>query len=490
MSEWSAEKLVQRMFDVGLLDERQVEQVWGEVGAREATLEDMQRLLTRKEFVTNFQIDRAMSGERLGYFYGKYKVLYLVGAGSFARVYRAVHTDSAKIAAVKVLRRRHRDNLVEMEQFLREANMGMKLRHVNVVPIYEVNNDRGSPYMVMEFVEGQTLRDLLKIRKSIDAPTAVRLMIDVAAGLAYAAGQGITHRDLKLSNVLVTSTGRAKLVDFGLAAAADVTNEKALANCPNARAIDYATLERGTGVRKDDPRSDLFFAGCIFYSMLAGVPPLFETKDRAQRLNFTRFREIKPLQQVAAGLPSLVVQFVNKAMELDPAKRHQSPGEFHTEMKRLSEQLQNQAEAAASGIGKSADLAAPTGPTRSVMIVESNPDVQNMLRDKLKKHGFRVLIVSDPVRALARLDEDSRIAECVIFSTPELGMSAVKAFNQFSESPATRHLPGILFADERQTSLIRAANFDDQHVLMAAPLKVQVLIDTVQRLCAERVASS
>jgi serine/threonine protein kinase len=101
--------------------------------------------------------------------------------------------------------------------------MGSELRHVNIVPIYEVNGDPRAPYMVMEFVEGQTLREMIKIRKKLDVKTSLRIISDVVSALAYASEKGITHRDLKLSNVLISSSGRAKLVDFGLAAAARTT---------------------------------------------------------------------------------------------------------------------------------------------------------------------------------------------------------------------------------------------------------------------------
>jgi eukaryotic-like serine/threonine-protein kinase len=80
--------------------------------------------MVRRELITNFQVDRILRGERIGYFYGKYKVLYLIGAGTFARVYRAVHTETGRVVAVKVLRKRHRENPVEYEQFLREGRWG------------------------------------------------------------------------------------------------------------------------------------------------------------------------------------------------------------------------------------------------------------------------------------------------------------------------------------------------------------------------------
>ncbi|MCC6508540.1 MAG: serine/threonine protein kinase, partial [Pirellulaceae bacterium] len=288
MTKFTPEQLSQFLVQVGLLEPMQVSQAWSEVGKVDGSCDDLLRVLQRKQLLTNLQVDRILKGELSGYFYGQYKVLYLIGAGTFARVYRSVHRETGRIAAVKVLRKRHRAEPSQVEQFMREAKVGIQLRHPNIVAIYEVDPDPRNPYMVMEFVEGQTLRELVKIRGKIDPLTSLRLIADVANGLAYAGNYGITHRDMKLSNVLVTSQGKGKLVDFGLAALADTSNEEALADCPNARAIDYAALERGTGVRKDDSRSDLYFLGCMLYHCLSGESPLTETRDRMARLNVSR----------------------------------------------------------------------------------------------------------------------------------------------------------------------------------------------------------
>ena len=226
------QQLAERIVELGLLEPLAMEQVWSEVGLTDVTCEDLISVLLRRELLTNLQIDRVLKGERTGYFYGKYKIQYLIGAGTFARVYRAVHRDSGRVVAIKVLRRRHRNEPTQVEQFFREAKVGMQLRHPNIVAIHEVDSDPRNPYMVMEFVEGQTLRELILIRKVIEPVTALRLMTDVANGLTYASTQGVTHRDMKLSNVLVTAQGRAKLVDFGLAALADTSNEAAAADCP------------------------------------------------------------------------------------------------------------------------------------------------------------------------------------------------------------------------------------------------------------------
>ena len=170
-----------------------------------------------------------MKGEsRTGFFYGDYKVLYCVGAGTFARVFRAVHRKTGKMYAVKVLRsslsnpkandaKTGRSNKPVHRAFRREGEFGMKLKHPNIVEIHEVYSHGVTHYIVMDFVEGRNLREFYRARRRFDPLEAADIMEGVMAGLNYALQQGITHRDLKMSNVLLSSDGEPKLVDFGLA---------------------------------------------------------------------------------------------------------------------------------------------------------------------------------------------------------------------------------------------------------------------------------
>lgn len=496
MSKLTPEQLSQLLVQLGLLEPLQVSQAWSDVGSLDATCDDLLRVLQRKQLLTNLQVDRVLKGEMSGYFYGHWKILYLIGSGTFARVYRAVHREKGTVAAVKVLRRRHRSEPAQVEQFMREAKVGIQLRHPNIVAIYEVDPDPRNPFMVMEFVEGQTLRELVKIRGKIDPLTSLRLIADVANGLAYAAVYGITHRDMKLSNVLVTSQGKAKLVDFGLAALADLSNEAAVADCPNARAIDYAALERGTGVRKDDSRSDLYFLGCMLYHCLTGESPLSETRDRMARLNVTRLKEIKPLGHVAPDLPHNIVALCHKALEFDPTKRYQTAAQMHQDLRSMIERLES-----GDTMTLPKNLAPPDpnaddeisneGAGHSVMLVESKMEFQNLIRDKLKKRGYRVLVYSDPERALSRFNADEdRPAECVIFSAPELGGAALDGFNKLGEDPHTTDIPAILLVDRKQQFVIRHAKTGPKRVMIGMPLKVRDLRATLLKLLSSDQVST
>lgn len=495
MNDFTPTSLSQRIVELGLCEPLEVEQAWAEVGGLDGSCEDLLRVLQRRELLTNLQIDRLLKGERTGYFYGQYKVMYLIGAGTFARVYRSVHRETKRVVAVKVLRRRHRTEPVQVEQFMREAKVGMQLRHPNIVAIYEVDPDPRNPFMVMEFVEGQTLRELVNIRKRIDSKTALQLMGDVANGLAYAATLGVTHRDMKLSNVLVTSHGKAKLVDFGLAALADTSNEAALADCPSARAIDYAALERGTGVRKDDLRSDLYFLGSMLYHILSGVSPLTETRDRLARLNVSRFREVTPLSKLLPDIPTNVAAIVQKAMEFDPQRRYQTANEvledIRTTLARIESGDTMTTARIAAGKPASAADASTEGANKTIMLIESKIEFQDLIREKLKKRGYRVLVISDPMRALSRFTEvEEPPADCVLFSAPELAGDALTAFNQFGSDAHTAEIPAILLVDRKQQFIIRNAKVGPKRMMLAMPLKVRELRAALLKMLQKTPATS
>jgi CheY-like chemotaxis protein len=245
-------------------------------------------------------------------------------------------------------------------------------------------------------------------------------------------------------------------------------------------------LERGTAVRKGDPRSDIYFVGIIFYHVVSGRPALVETRDRMQRLNVSRFLDIPPLHQVMPDLPDCIYAICNKALEFDPDKRYQSPGAMLSDIQTAIKNFDNQ------GTEQKAQLheiraidadEAKEGQGKTVIVVESKQELQNILREKLKKRGYRVLIFGDPARALDKFAEgESSPADCVVLCAPDLGNLALDAFNLLTEQEHTKDVPVVMLVDPRQQHIIRGAKTDLKHVLLPMPLKVRELRQALVRL--------
>jgi serine/threonine protein kinase len=493
MSQMTAEQLAQRIFDVGLLGNKEIDTVLQVAGGRgRATFDSFVMALLEQEALTNWQISRVVEGHPHGYFYGNWAILYLIGHGTFARVYRAYHRKTGDIKAVKVLRQRYSTDLVQREQFLREARMVMKLRHPNIVPIHEVEEDKGRIYMVMDFVEGQNLREYVRAHQRLNHLIALKIVRDIAAGLAYAAQMNITHRDLKLSNVLLSTKGQAKLVDFGLATIND-------ANDPDEkggpRSIDYAGLERTTGVRRNDARSDIFFLGCMLYQMVSGVPPLYETKDRIKRLSAQRYQEVRSINQLVPDIPHRVAILISRMMDLDPEKRIQSAALVVQETEAVIQAIESGDLAKFDENLTDQQLQAhqhkllekEEGLNRTVLVIESNIKLQDTLREKLKSRGYRVLITADAQRGLDKFvdlePEDTEWpVDAVIFGCVGLRRVGIQAFAEFARGAATGKIPAILLVTAELTKFVKPEWLSKNRSMVILPLKARQIREELRKL--------
>ncbi len=493
MSQITADQLAQRIFDVGLMGSKEVEDILQAAGGRgRATFDSFVFALLEREALTNWQISRLVEGHVQGFFYGNWGVLYLIGHGTFARVYRAWHRKTGDIKAVKVLRQRYSADMEQREQFLREARMVMKLRHPNIVPIHEVEEEKGRIYMVMDFVEGQNLREYVLAHRKLNVLTTLRIVRDIAAGLAYAAQFNITHRDLKLSNVLLSTKGQAKLVDFGLAMVNDPSesDEKG-----GPRSIDYAGLERTTGVRRNDPRSDIYFLGCMMYQIISGVPPLLETRERIRRMSAQRYQEVIPVNQHVPEIPHRVAVLTGRLMDLNADRRIQTPAIVVQECEHAIQAIEagdtsrfdpelteKQAQEIAAAIAEKEE-----GLNKTILIIESNTKLQDTLRERLKSVGYRVLITSDPTRGLARFadlspgDTDYPV-HVVLFGCGGLGRSAIEAFKEFIQGPVTCNVPAVLLVTEKLESYVKPEWFNEHRDYVGLPLKVRTLRSKLRKV--------
>lgn len=478
MSTISFDDLTQRLLSLDLIDLGKLRDVENSFGARPFTSEEFLQTLQRRGYLTKYQVERLVNGETTGYYYGEYRIQYLIGAGSFARVFRCVHKDTGQVVAVKVLRARFREDATAIKEFEREGELGMQMRHPNIAAIYESRSTKYDHYMVMEFIEGLTLKEELKAQKNgrISPLRATRITRDVCSALDYALRRGYQHRDMKPSNIILSSSGKAVLLDFGL-----ITDDSS--GFKTQRAIEYAALERSTHVPRDDKRSDLYFLGSVYYQLLTGIAPLGEIKERSKRLDAGRFKNVKPIREVAPYVPRCVAYVVDKAMKFHPEERYQSPA-------LMLEALDGAAQALESGVDAEQEEKLMVAATQekkeaqtSVMIVEANSELQNAFRNSFKNAGYRALVMSNAERALERLDDgQSMEVNVVLFNAQSLGPSAVDAFNKMLTIQATKNTPAILLLDENQVKWAAKAKRSKTRLAVGMPITMKRLLLVVDKL--------
>ncbi len=268
---------------------------------------------------------------------GKYRILQALGRGGMAQVYRAYHPPLDRYVAIKVLR----SDLVEQDEFLsrfrREAHAVSRLRHPAIVQVFDFDVQDDIYYMVMELLEGDTLRARLNQYRGkgerMPLPEILRILKDVLGGLQYAHSEGVIHRDLKPANIMLTQRGQAVLTDFGIAqivGATQYTVSGALMGT-----LNYMAPEQGLK-GACDARSDLYSLGIVFYEMLTGYTPF--DADTPLAILLKHLNDPLPLpSQVDPTLPAALEQIVLKALAKEPADRFQSAGEMLSALEKVLE---------------------------------------------------------------------------------------------------------------------------------------------------------
>src|SRR5512138_3706320 len=259
---------------------------------------------------------------------GKYRILEPLGRGGMAQVYKAYHPQLDRYVAVKILR----SDLVESKEFLKrfrhEAHAVSGLRHANVVQVFDFDMQDDYYYMVMELLEGDTLRTLLnnyRVRNQrMPLAEVVRILKDVLSGLAYAHGEGIIHRDLKPANIMLTKKGQAVITDFGIAQI--VGNTQHTVSGALMGTLNYMAPEQGLkGIC--DRRTDIYSLGIVLYEMLTGYTPF--DADTPLAILMKHLNDPLPLPtQVDPALPRSLEAIVLKALAKDPDDRYQSADEM------------------------------------------------------------------------------------------------------------------------------------------------------------------
>jgi serine/threonine protein kinase len=455
---------------LGLLSSNQVDEAWHDLGARNAQPEEFIRLMERRGYLTPFQTNKLLKGDNEGYFLGGYRILYKIASGSFGRVYRCDDPHSGRVVAIKLLRKKWCDDRRKIELFMREGRMGMTLKHPNIVEILAVNDDRANRqyYIIMEFVEGGNLRDLLTIRKKLQGVDVLKILEETTSALAYAFSRGVTHRDMKLTNLLISSQGPIKLVDFGLAGGHVGFEEKDDHSVD--RTVDYAGLEKATGAPHGDPRSDLFFLGCVAYELFTGRSPLSMSRSAQARMSAQRFMNIPPLKPEEVDGPASLCHIIDTMMSLDPALRYQTPSQLLERLREVRNEIEGKAKDQSKGL------------QRTLFLAESDERLQDLLREKLKELGYRVLIASDPMRALDRFRQQP--FDVLIVNASTTGENGCYVFQRIFEEAQRQQVScnGILMIDPEQAEWQERMAEQESVTVLVQPVKYRQLVEAIREL--------
>jgi serine/threonine protein kinase len=268
----------------------------------------------------------------------RYHLVELIGSGGMAVVYRGVDTLLQRQVAVKVLREGFASDPSFLARFQREARAAANLDHPNIVTVYDVGQDGDRHYIVMEYVDGQDLKTLIRQKGRLGIGEALDITIQVCAGVGHAHKAGIIHCDVKPQNVLVTQDGWAKVTDFGIARAfseSGVTESETVWGSPL-----YFSPEQAAG-EPPSPASDVYSIGVMMYEMLAGVPPFQAEKPTALALMHMR-EEPSSLAVRNPQVPSQLEWIVRKALAKDPVARYRTADQLaHAleEYRKHSEQM-------------------------------------------------------------------------------------------------------------------------------------------------------
>ncbi|RPI82576.1 MAG: serine/threonine protein kinase, partial [Planctomycetaceae bacterium] len=282
--------------------------------------------LVKRHLLTRWQADKLLQGRHKGFLLGKYRLLSLLGTGGMSSVYLAEHRLMRRRVAIKVLPRAKVVGTSHLERFHREAQAVAALDHRNIVRAYDVDQEGDVHFLVMEYVAGRSLYEIISTEGPLEPVAAAEYVRQAAEGLQQAHKAGMVHRDIKPGNLLLDDRGTIKVLDLGLARFFDEKEESSVTKRHDEKVLgtaDYLSPEQAIDSHTVDTRSDIYSLGCTLYFLLVGHPP-FPEGTLANRLLAHQTREPASISMLRPQVPHGLISIAEKMMAKLPEDRFQS----------------------------------------------------------------------------------------------------------------------------------------------------------------------
>ena len=261
----------------------------------------------------------------------RYRVQGRIGHGGMSEVYEALDIISRKVVAVKMIREDVMKNPVNFKRFQNEATIAASLRHINIVQVFGHGTIKDRPYIINEYIVGQTLKDVLDLNTKLSIQEAISVMLQLTSALQYAHAHGVIHRDVKPQNLFIMPDGLIKLGDFGIAESENVVDEEATKDIIGS--VHYLAPEISSG-KQASPQSDIYAAGVTFFELITGHVPF--DGDNTVKIALAHVREKFPsVKKFIPFCPKEVERIIGKATAKNLKQRYFSAKEMHDDLLKL-----------------------------------------------------------------------------------------------------------------------------------------------------------
>ena len=333
----SIDDLIKLIRKSGMVDEPHLNAYLEKQARSGHSLTDVKKLagsMVKDGLLTYFQAEQFLLGKSRGFHIGKYKLLERIGFGGMGQVFLCEHMYMRRRVAIKVLPPTKAAEPAAIGRFYREARAAAALDHPNIVRTHDIDQDGNLHFLVMEYVDGSSMLDIIKKTGPMDVTRACNYIWQAVQGLDHANRVGVVHRDIKPGNILVDRFGVSKILDMGLALFYHTDDDMLTLKYDEKSVLgtaDYVAPEQTLDSHKVDVRADIYSLGATFYFLLAGHPP-FPDGTIAQKLISHQTRTPTPIRQLRPEVPAEVAAVLEKMLTKSKEDRYQTPEEVYSAM--------------------------------------------------------------------------------------------------------------------------------------------------------------